>query len=142
MHLAWNEEGVEVCVASVASGEILYRLPDVPSGETMAFSVDGGHLITNGPDHSIVMHDALTGEARANLAGHMSMLTAITNNPDGSTIASSDAGGSIRLWRADSGAALATAQVDGLYAGMNITGVTGISQAQRATLLALGAREA
>ena len=52
--------------------------------------------------------------------------------------------GTIKLWdvRAfDCGVCLQTIKTPGPYAGMNITGVTGISDAQKAALRALGAIE-
>ena len=45
----------------------------------------------------------------------------------------------VRLWNAQSGAALRTLRPDRLYERMDITGLTGVTAAQREALLALGA---
>jgi WD40 repeat protein len=47
----------------------------------------------------------------------------------------------IKLWHVDSGECLKTLRPDRPYEGMNITGVTGISEAQKSALKALGAVE-
>jgi hypothetical protein len=47
----------------------------------------------------------------------------------------------VRLWAAGSGACLRTLRADRRYERLNIAGLTGVSEAQRATLLALGAVE-
>lgn len=43
------------------------------------------------------------------------------------------------LWDVETGAVLATAQLNGPYLGTNIAGATGLTQGQRQALLALGA---
>ena len=54
-------------------------------------------------------------------------------------IASGSDDGTIKLWDVQSGDCLATLRPDRLYERMNITGVTGLTDAQIATLKALGA---
>ncbi|HEY9656859.1 MAG TPA: hypothetical protein V6C65_00240, partial [Allocoleopsis sp.] len=59
----------------------------------------------------------------------------------GRTLLSGSADETIRLWNVPTGECLKTLRVDRPYEGMNITGVTGITEAQKATLKALGAIE-
>ena len=47
----------------------------------------------------------------------------------------------IKLWDTQTGECLRTLKIDRPYEGMSITGVTGISEAQKASLKALGAIE-
>ncbi len=47
----------------------------------------------------------------------------------------------MRLWDVDTGECTKVLRSDRLYEGMNIAGVTGLTAAQRAALLALGAVE-
>jgi len=56
-------------------------------------------------------------------------------------VASSSFDQTIRLWDVESGQCQRILRPPGPYAGMKITGVTGISEAQRAALKALGAVE-
>jgi WD40 repeat protein len=56
-------------------------------------------------------------------------------------LASASQDETIKLWDAKTGDCLKTLAVPKPYEGMNITGVTGLTDAQKATLKALGAVE-
>ncbi len=60
----------------------------------------------------------------------------------GPQLASGSFDETIKLWDLETGECLQTLRADRLYEGMNITGVTGLSEAQKATQKALGAVEA
>ncbi len=60
-------------------------------------------------------------------------------SPDGQTLASGSQDETIKLWDVDTGECLKTLRATRPYEGMNITGVTGLTEAQKATLKALGA---
>jgi WD40 repeat protein len=47
----------------------------------------------------------------------------------------------VKLWDAKTGKCLKTLRADRLYEGMNITGAGGLTEAQKATLRALGTVE-
>ncbi|MEO0518842.1 MAG: hypothetical protein AAF171_16245 [Cyanobacteria bacterium P01_A01_bin.116] len=54
-------------------------------------------------------------------------------------IATGSADGTIKLWNPESGQCLKTLRAKRLYEGTNISQTTGISLAQRASMVALGA---
>ena len=71
------------------------------------------------------------------------MVTSVCFSPDGRTLASGseDRDRTIILWEVETGQALKTLRPDRPYERMNITGVTGLTEAQVAGLKALGAIE-
>ena len=75
------------------------------------------------------------------LAGHRARVTAVCFSPDGRLIVSSSLDETIRLWQVATGECLQIWTIPGPYAGMDITGATGLTEAQRRSLLALGAFE-
>ena len=62
-------------------------------------------------------------------------------SPDGKLLVSGDTNAAIKVWDVQTKECLKILQADRLYEGMNIYGVTGLTAAQRQTLLVLGAVE-
>jgi WD40 repeat protein len=62
-------------------------------------------------------------------------------SPDGRMLASCGDDGAIRLWNLESGEPLQTLRRDRVYERLNITGIRGLTEAQKVSLRALGAFE-
>jgi WD40 repeat protein len=72
---------------------------------------------------------------------HQGAVQALRISPDGQRLASCGDDGAIQVWDLASGELLQTLRRDRPYERLNITGVKGLTEAQKATLRALGAIE-
>jgi len=73
--------------------------------------------------------------------GHTDWVCSVAFSPDGRTLVSGSADGTMRLWDMQTKACIRTLRSDGPYERMRITGVKGITAAQQSALKALGAVE-
>jgi WD40 repeat protein len=104
-------------------------------------SSDSYTLASGSFDRTIKIWDLDSGQCSTTLSGHDAPIFSIVLSPDGHTLASSSTDETIKLWDIHMGEYLKTIRSPKPYAGMQITGVTGITPAQTATLKALGAVE-
>jgi WD40 repeat protein len=139
----------------IASGsdDQTIRLWDVQTGEclkvlegqrgwiqALAFSPDGALLASGSTDETVKLWDVETGECLKTLEGHKEVRS-VSFSPDGLRLATGSEDETIKLWQVQSGECLNTLRADRPYEGMNITGVKGLTDAQRSALLALGAQD-
>ena len=75
------------------------------------------------------------------LSGHTDGVWAVAFNSNGQMLASISKDETLRIWDVNTGECIKTLKVPRLYEGMNITGVQGLSEAEKATLKTLGAIE-
>jgi WD40 repeat protein len=109
--------------------------------QTVAFSPDGKALASGSCDNTIKLWDISTGECQQSLQGHSSWIWSVAFSPVGQLLASGSQDETIKLWDLTTGHCLKTLISKRPYEGMDITNVGGLTEAQKATLKALGAVE-
>lgn len=106
---------------------------------TINFSPNGKILASSGNDCSVRLWDVKSGKCFKVLKGHKSEVWSVNFSPDGKILASGSQDETIKLWDVETGECVKTLKCDRLYEGMNIAGVTGLSEMQKISLKALGA---
>ena len=107
----------------------------------VALSGDARLLASGGADGAVKLWDAAAGELLATLRGHTGVVWSVALSRDGRLLASGGDDGILRLWDTDSGECRRTLRADRRYERLDIAGLTGVTEAQRAALVARGARE-
>jgi len=92
-------------------------------------------------DQTAKLWEINTGQCLQTLQGHTDWVSSVAWSWDGQTLATGSSDETIKLWDVATGKYLKTLKTQRPYEGMNITRVTGLTQAQTATLKVLGAFE-
>ena len=140
-------------LASVSDNQMI-QLWDVNSGQVLktlyghtnriwsvVFNPDGSILASGSDDQTVRLWDVDAGQNLKVLQGHTNRVLSVAFSPDGNILASSSDDGTIMFWDVLTSESLKTLRVVRPYEQMNITGVKGLTEAQKATLKALGAVE-
>ncbi len=127
-------------VWDLQTGECLQVLQGHTGGVwSIAISPDGQTLASGSGDRTVRLWNLLSGHCQQVLQEHTSSLTSVIFSADGQILLSGSDDRTIKLWDVATGRCMRTLMGDRLYEGMNIQGATGLTNAQKATLTALGA---
>jgi WD40 repeat protein len=129
-----------VRVWDLTRGTSLRSIDAHPGGVlSVALSARGDCLVSGGFDRSVKVWDVRSGRLLAMLTGHTGAVWGLSLNSEGTLLASGSFDGTTRLWNLSSRECLRSFQVDRPYERMDITGLTGITRANHASLTTLGA---
>jgi WD40 repeat protein len=155
--IAWSPDSKSI---ACGSDDQQLRIWDVPTGQVLrawqahtnwiwsvAWSPDGMQLISSSADQTIKLWNPCSGQELRTLQGHTGAVLSVAHKPTADTttskgmIASGSWDETIKLWDTQTGSCLKTLRSDRPYEGMNITGIVGVTEAQKTTLKMLGAIE-
>jgi WD40 repeat protein/transcriptional regulator with XRE-family HTH domain len=154
MSVAWSPDGKrlasgggdrvggEIVIWEVRSGERLHIWSE-PSAivNAVTWSPTGAVLVTGHSDGTLHWWNVQSRECVQVRQGHQGVVQALEVNPEGQKLASCGDDGAIKLWNLQSAEQLRTLRRDRPYERLEITGIRGLSAAQKASLLDLGAFE-
>ncbi len=109
--------------------------------QALAWSPSGTQLLSGGSDGVLRWWDLQRGECVRVRKAHQGAIRSLKSSPDGQRLASCGYDGAILLWDLESGEPLQTLRRNRPYERLNITGIRGLTEAQKTSLRALGAFE-
>jgi len=121
------------------SGERLYTLSE-PSEIVYAltWSPTGSVLVSGSSDSMLRWWDLQSGECVRVRKAHQGAIQSLRSRSDGQRLASCGVDGAINVWELESGEHVRTLRRDRPYERLDITGIGGLSDAQKASLRVLG----
>ncbi|HWE62212.1 MAG TPA: tetratricopeptide repeat protein, partial [Chloroflexota bacterium] len=132
----------EAAPASRSPGRLMVTLQGHTGTVTaVALSADDQLVASGSVDGTARLWEAASGRLLVTMQGHSSLVWGVALSRDGRLVASASRDGTVKLWEASSGVCLRTLRADRPYERLDITGLSGVTAAQRAALLALGAVE-
>ncbi|MFL5702254.1 MAG: helix-turn-helix domain-containing protein [Ktedonobacteraceae bacterium] len=107
----------------------------------VAWGRSGELVVSGGSDGMVRWWEVESGKCVRVQQAHQGTVQALKVSPDGRRLASCGEDGAITLWDLKSGEPVQTLRRDRPYERLNITGIRGLTEAQKASLRALGAFE-
>jgi len=154
MCLAWNSDSVRLAVGgiSTARGEMIvwhihqaesvYAIDNVDYAvSSLAWDMDSETLITGGSDGTLRWWDLHHGAVLDIRNGHEGVVHTLRRSPDQSKLASGGSDGVIVVWNTYTRSPLQALRHARPYERLDITGIEGFTETQKALLRALGAFE-
>jgi len=124
------------------SGQRVHALAGHPGVvSAVAWASSGELVVSGGSDGMLRWWELHSGECVRVREAHQGTVQALKVSPDGRRLASCGDDGAVALWDLERGEPLRTLRRDRPYERLDITGIRGLTQAQKATLRALGAIE-
>jgi WD40 repeat protein len=117
----------------------------IPRGQTgtvtrVALSTDDEVLTSSTEDGTVHLWDVRSGRPIATLLGHTVAVVSVGLSAGPHLLASGSFDRAVKIWSTDTGALWATLRAE-RYKRLDITGLTGLTDAQRLALIAVGAVE-
>jgi WD40 repeat protein/transcriptional regulator with XRE-family HTH domain len=106
---------------------------------SVSFSADGTRLASGGGDQTARVWEVSSGQCLKTLYEPVGWIFALAYGSDGNILATGNEKGAIKLWNVQTGQCIQILSSERPYEGMNITGLTGLSEAQKMILKELGA---
>jgi WD40 repeat protein/transcriptional regulator with XRE-family HTH domain len=152
--VAWSPDSTRLVSASSSKGNGELVVWDVQNWQPIralgqqtgvicgvAWSPDGKRLVSGGSDGRLRWWDIGSGECVWIREAHQGTVQALKVSPDGRRLASCGDDGAVHIWDGGSGEHLRTLRRDRPYERLTITGIRGLTEAQKTTLRGLGAVE-
>ena len=136
-----GKEGGELFVWNVQRGEVLCTLVSHPRIVYAIAWASENIVVSGGGNGKLYWWDIERGQSLWVREAHEGTVQSLRRSPDGTKLVSAGDDGAVMLWDSVSGEHLQTLRRDRPYERLNITGIKGLTEAQRTNLLALGAIE-
>lgn len=137
-----GKDGGELFIWDAKNGELMHTIDGHPTiVYTVTWGLNENMLISGDGEGTLRWWDIQREASIRIIEAHQGTIHSLRPSPDRTTLASCSDDGAIILWDLETGEQLRTLRRDRPYERLNITGIRGLTEAQKTTLHALGAIE-